>query len=74
MVNPTLLHQLAGEHRHDALVAAERRSSAEPGLTARERIGWSLVGIGASLALGRGGPSPAGARVDTGRLGLVAHR
>jgi hypothetical protein len=52
MVNPAVMQQLAGERRREDL---ERVRIGGAGLqlahrSVRERLGWSLVGLGARLA------------------------
>jgi hypothetical protein len=52
MVNPAVMQQLAGEHRREDL---ERVRIGGAGLqlahrSVRQRLGWSLVGLGARLA------------------------
>jgi predicted alpha/beta hydrolase len=51
MINPTLLRQLT-EQRQREVVSARSRSLGPPRRGVRERLGWSLVGLGANLALG----------------------
>jgi hypothetical protein len=71
MVNPAVMQQLAGEHRREDL---ERVRTGGAGLqlahpSVRERLGWSLVGLGARLArepmasgTGYGSHAPGGQR------------
>jgi hypothetical protein len=51
MINPTQMRQLA-KQRQLEVVSARARRLGPPHAKARERLGWSLVGLGASLALG----------------------
>jgi hypothetical protein len=52
MVNPSVMQQLAKEQQGEILRASRARRAAGPVLPrARRRLGWSLIGLGAHLAL-----------------------
>jgi hypothetical protein len=59
MVNPAVMQQLAGEHRREDLerVRIGVAGSRLVHQSVRERLGWTLVGLGARLA---GEPSTSG--------------
>jgi hypothetical protein len=56
MTNPSAMEQLGREHRRETLEAGRiRRAAGPPFPRTRERVGWSLIGLGFRLALdGRG--------------------
>jgi hypothetical protein len=52
MLNPSVVQQLGKEHQREILEASRMaEASRSEGLGIRERLGWSLVGLGAHLAL-----------------------
>jgi hypothetical protein len=58
MVNPSVLQQLGKEHQREILEASRIPRTADSLVPrARRRLGWSLIGLGAHLAMdgqGRG--------------------
>jgi hypothetical protein len=53
MTNPSVLQQLAQEHQREILEASRTRRLRDPGGSGvRQRLGWSLIGLGVHLALG----------------------
>jgi hypothetical protein len=69
MVNPSVLRQLGKEHEREILEASRiPRAAGSMGSRVRERLGWSLIGLGAHLALNGGGPP------ESGRLTNPRHR
>jgi hypothetical protein len=83
MVNPSMMQQLAGEYRREDLAAGQshglaRRLSPHP---IRERVGWSLVGLGMRLtkdpflgAMGQGRHVRLAQRAGTPRPGAPRPR
>jgi hypothetical protein len=59
MVHPWVMEQLVKEHQQEILEASRARGGQSPRvLRIRQRLGWSLVGLGARLALDeRRGPA-----------------
>jgi len=52
MANPTVLEQLGKEHQREILEAGRtRRVPRTLGPMVRQRLGWSLIELGARLAL-----------------------
>jgi hypothetical protein len=52
MVNPTVLQKLGKEHQREILEASRTpRAPRTLGPMVRQRLGWSLIGLGARLAL-----------------------
>jgi len=75
MVNPAFTQQLAGEHRREDLERV-RIGGAGPRLvhqSVRERLGWTLVGLGARLA-GEPSASRPGYRNDDPGVGRAGAR
>jgi hypothetical protein len=59
MFNPSVMQQLAKEQQGEILQASRARRAAGPVLPrARRRLGWSLIGLGAHLALDGSGRGP----------------
>ena len=56
MVNPSAMQQLAKQRQHELLEAGRpRRVGEATGPGVRQRLGWTLIGLGVHLALnGRG--------------------
>jgi hypothetical protein len=68
MTNPSVMQQLAREHVREILEAGHVRTAAAPVLPAvRRRLGWSLIGIGAHLALDGSGPGARRRRLEPWR-------
>ncbi|MGO9584019.1 MAG: hypothetical protein ACLP36_14590 [Acidimicrobiales bacterium] len=51
MINPALLEQLSTQRQREILKSIGVRRLGSSRAKVRERLGWSLVGLGARLAL-----------------------
>ncbi|HEY7946302.1 MAG TPA: hypothetical protein VID75_01430 [Acidimicrobiales bacterium] len=66
MTNPSAMQQLAKEHQRDILGASRVPRAGSLAPKVRQRLGWSLIGLGVHLAL-------EGARQQNQNLGVAGH-